>query len=117
MKTFPCWLPRLIGSSPSFPDLIRRRNCRTTLRTILEASRLTYGCSGPAARAAGTESGRPVPEYNRYARTICRYLKEGADEFRLMAYLAQVQTVSMGLSRADEERDKLIAKRLMALSE
>ncbi|QEH34902.1 hypothetical protein OJF2_34470 [Aquisphaera giovannonii] len=55
-------------------------------------------------------------EYDRYARTICRYLEEGVDEFKLTAYLGQVQTVGMGLSRADAERDKLVARRLMALS-
>jgi hypothetical protein len=55
-------------------------------------------------------------EYDRYARTICRYLKEGVDAFRLTAYLAQVQTVGMGLSRTDEERDKRVAQQLLALS-
>lgn len=55
-------------------------------------------------------------EYDRYARSICRYLEEGIDEFRLAAYLAQVETVGMGLSRADEERAKLVAQRLLTLS-
>jgi hypothetical protein len=54
-------------------------------------------------------------EYDRYARTICRYLKEGIDEFWLAAYLSQVQAVGMGLSRADEERDTRVARRLLAL--
>ncbi len=55
-------------------------------------------------------------EYDRYARTICRCLAEGIDEFKLTAYLSQVQTVGMGLSQADEERDKLVAQRLLSLS-
>jgi hypothetical protein len=54
-------------------------------------------------------------EYDQYARTICRYLEEGIDEFKLAAYLAQVQTVGMGLSRVDEERNRLVARRLLAL--
>jgi hypothetical protein len=55
-------------------------------------------------------------EYDRYARAICRYLEEGIDEFRLTAYLSQVQTVGMGLSRVDDERDRLVARRLLSLS-
>ena len=56
-------------------------------------------------------------EYDRYARTICRDLMEGTDAFRLTAYLSQVQTVGMGLSQTDEQRDRLIAQRLLALTE
>jgi hypothetical protein len=55
-------------------------------------------------------------EYDRYACTIGRLLEGGVDEFRLAAYLSQVQTVGMGLSRVDEERDTLIARRLLAQS-
>jgi hypothetical protein len=55
-------------------------------------------------------------EYDRYARTICRYLTEGVDEYRLVAYLSQVQSVGMGLSRTDGERDRAVARRLLTLS-
>jgi hypothetical protein len=55
-------------------------------------------------------------EYDRYARTVCRYLREGVDAFKLGAYLAQVQAVAMGLSRVDEERDRAVVQRLMVLS-
>ncbi len=55
-------------------------------------------------------------EYDRYARTVCRYLEEGADEHKLSAYLSQVQAVGMGLLRVVEPRDTRIARRLLALS-
>ncbi len=54
-------------------------------------------------------------EYDRYARAVCRYLEAGIDEFRLAAYLFQIRTVGMGLSRSELDRDKLIARRLLAL--
>jgi hypothetical protein len=54
-------------------------------------------------------------EYDRYARTVCRYLAEGVDEFKLRAYLAQVQTTSMGLSHLDAQRDHRVVRRLLAL--
>ncbi len=54
-------------------------------------------------------------EYDGYAQTVCRFLGDGVDEFRLEAYLTQIQTVSMGLSRVDQIRDKLVVRRLSAL--
>lgn len=54
-------------------------------------------------------------EYDRYVRTICRFLAEGVDEFKLTAYLSQVRTVSMGLSLASDGREKLVARRLLEL--
>ena len=54
-------------------------------------------------------------EYDRYARTICLYLEKGADEYRLASYLAQVRTVTMGMSFVDSERDRAVARRLLAL--
>lgn len=56
-------------------------------------------------------------EYDRYVRTVCRYLDEGIDEFKLTAYLSQVQTVEMGLSSIDEVRNKAIARLLLSLLE
>jgi hypothetical protein len=54
-------------------------------------------------------------EYDRYVRTICRFLVEGVDGFKLTAYLSQVRTVSMGLSLAYDGREKLVARRLLEL--
>ena len=54
-------------------------------------------------------------EYDRYARTISRYLSDGIDGYKLTAYLSQVQTVEMGLSSVDKERDKAIARLLLSL--
>jgi hypothetical protein len=53
-------------------------------------------------------------EYDRYARTICRYLKQGADEYRVTSYLARVRTQSMELSAAVPECDRAVAKRLLS---
>jgi hypothetical protein len=55
-------------------------------------------------------------EYDRYARTVCRYLAEGADESKLTAYLGQVRTDIMGLSTVDPECDRAVARRLFSLS-
>jgi hypothetical protein len=54
-------------------------------------------------------------EYHRYARTLCRYLREGADEYRLTSYLSQVERVSMGISGVDEERNRRVARRRLGL--
>lgn len=55
-------------------------------------------------------------EYDRYARTVCRFLAEGIDEFRLTSYLYKVETVSMRLPRSDVERIRAVARRLLSLS-
>lgn len=54
-------------------------------------------------------------EYHTYADTICHWLAEGADEYRIMDYLRQVQTIYMGLSQTDEERDRDVCRTLLAL--
>jgi hypothetical protein len=54
-------------------------------------------------------------EYDRYARTICRYLEQGADEYRLAAYLAQNRAVAMGLGFVAPECDRAVARRLCSL--
>jgi hypothetical protein len=54
-------------------------------------------------------------EYDRYARTVCRYLEEGADEYRITAYLSQVRWDSMGLSARHPEADRAVARRLLSL--
>jgi hypothetical protein len=55
-------------------------------------------------------------EYDRYAATVSRYLWEGADEYKVVSYLSQVQEVDMRLSHADAERDRLVAHSLLALT-
>ena len=54
-------------------------------------------------------------EYDSYAPTICRWLRQGVDEHKLAAHLSQVARVSMGVSRVDEELHGRVAKRLLEL--
>ena len=54
-------------------------------------------------------------EYDSYALTICRLLQAGADEYKLIAHLQQLQKVSMGLSVINDERDQQVAERLRSL--
>jgi hypothetical protein len=54
-------------------------------------------------------------EYDSYAGTICRLLREGADERKLASHLSELQRVSMGLSSIDEEVNRAVAKRLLSL--
>ena len=53
-------------------------------------------------------------EYDSYAGTICRWLREGVDEYKLASHLSELQRVSMGIS-SDEEANRKIAKCLRAL--
>lgn len=54
-------------------------------------------------------------EYDSYALTICRWLREGVDEYRLANHLSQLQRVNMGMSIIDEELHHRIARRLLEL--
>ena len=54
-------------------------------------------------------------EYDSYAGTICRWLREGADEYKLASHLSELQRVSMGISSIDEDVNRDVAKRLLAL--
>ncbi len=54
-------------------------------------------------------------EYDSYAPTICRWLSEGVDEFRLTAHLSHLQRVEMGMSDLDDELHRRVAKRSTAL--
>ena len=54
-------------------------------------------------------------EYDSYAPTICRWLREGVDEHKLAAHLSQLQRVSMGMSVIDEELHRRVARRLLEL--
>lgn len=56
-----------------------------------------------------------INEYDRYARTIFRYLTHGTDEYRLSAYLAHTRAVNIGLNAVDSERDRTVARRLLSL--
>lgn len=50
-------------------------------------------------------------EYNSYATTVCRYLLEGTDEYKLAAHLVQLRTVSMGLGGDSDEHERKVAKK------
>lgn len=54
-------------------------------------------------------------EYDSYAPTICRWLREGVDEYKLANHLSQLQRGSMGMSIIDEELHRRIAHRLISL--
>jgi len=54
-------------------------------------------------------------EYDSYAPTICRWLRDGLDEVKLASHLSQIHTVSMGVSRIDEELHRRVARRLLEL--
>ncbi len=55
-------------------------------------------------------------EYDSYAPTICRFLREGVDEYKLTAHLSHLQRVSMGLSEIDEDLNRRVARRLLSLT-
>ena len=54
-------------------------------------------------------------EYDSYAPTVCRYLREGADEYKLAAHLCEIQRVSMGMSVSNEDLNRRVARRLLSL--
>jgi hypothetical protein len=54
-------------------------------------------------------------EYDSYAPTICRWLREGVDEYKLAHHLSQLQRVSMGIPIIDEELHHRVAQRLISL--
>jgi hypothetical protein len=54
-------------------------------------------------------------EYASYAPTICRWLHEGVDEYKLANHLAQLQRMAMGMGIVDEESHRRVARRLLEL--
>ncbi len=56
-----------------------------------------------------------INEYDSYASTICRMLRDGADEFKLTAHLRRLQVDSMGMPGNKDELHQRVAKRLIAL--
>ena len=54
-------------------------------------------------------------EYDSYASGIVRLLQAEADEYKIAEHLRSLQRVSMGMSSANEERDRGIARRLISL--
>jgi hypothetical protein len=54
-------------------------------------------------------------EYDSYAPTICRWLREGVDEHKLAAHLSQLQRASMRMSDIDADLDRRVARRLLSL--
>ena len=55
-------------------------------------------------------------EYDSYASGIVRLLQAEADEYKITEHLRSLQRVSMGLSSANEKRDRRIARRLISLT-
>ncbi len=56
-----------------------------------------------------------INEYDSYAPTICRMLRNGADEYKLTAHLRRLQDDSMGMPGNNEDLHRRVAKRLIAL--
>ena len=54
-------------------------------------------------------------EYDSYALTICRWLREGVDESKLARHLSQLQRVSMGMALIDEQLHRRVARRLISV--
>jgi hypothetical protein len=54
-------------------------------------------------------------EYDSYAPTLVRYLREGADEHRIAAHLTRLARDAMGLSVAADELDRRVARLLLEL--
>lgn len=54
-------------------------------------------------------------EYDSYVSAIVRLLQAEADEYKIAERLCNLQRVSMGMSSANEERDREIARRLKSL--
>jgi hypothetical protein len=54
-------------------------------------------------------------EYDSYARTVCRFLLEGADERKIAQYLGEVTRNAIGLQGFSEDHHRQIAKKLCAL--
>jgi hypothetical protein len=54
-------------------------------------------------------------EYDSYAATICRWLRDGVDEYKLVQHLDQLQRVSMGMSVVDDGLNLRVAKRILEL--
>lgn len=55
-------------------------------------------------------------EYDSYASGIVRLLQSEADEYKIAEHLRSLQRVSMGMSSANEERDREIASKLISLA-
>lgn len=54
-------------------------------------------------------------EYDSHAPTICRFLLEGADEYKLTALLARIERDSIGRPFTDPERNRRVVRRLRDL--
>ncbi len=54
-------------------------------------------------------------EYDCYATAVFHLLRSGADEFKIAARLSLFRRASMGLPVDDEELDRRVARRLLAL--
>ncbi len=57
-------------------------------------------------------------EYDSYAPTLCRYLREGVDAYKIACHLDRLHKDSMGMVLTDEAREhnRRIAQRLLALA-
>ena len=54
-------------------------------------------------------------EYDSYVGAIVRLLQAEADEYKIAGHLRNLQRTNMGLSAADEERDRRVTRRLINL--
>ena len=54
-------------------------------------------------------------ENDSYAPTICRWLSEGGEEYKLANHLSRLQRASMEMATIDEELHRRVARRLLEL--
>jgi hypothetical protein len=59
--------------------------------------------------------GGPDDEYDSYAATLSRFVLDGRDEHKIAEHLARLETDAMGLSYSDPERNRQVARLLIAL--
>jgi hypothetical protein len=61
------------------------------------------------------DSPRAGNEYDSYAPTLCRLIRERADDHKIVRHLERLQKLSMGLSTTNPAHDLRIASRLISL--
>jgi hypothetical protein len=63
----------------------------------------------------GVNEFAPRDEYDSYAAGLIRLVHGGGDEGEVVAMLGYIARESIGLSHVDAERDRVVARRLIAL--
>ena len=59
--------------------------------------------------------GCPADEYDRYARTIMKMIRDNRDDFALIQYLERTERHDIGLGRFDAERAQRVVAAIRKL--